>query len=242
MNQKMITFALPKGRLLTVARALLQDAGLMRDHLDDPGRRLISVDEEAGLRYLICRPADVPTFVENGAADLGITGKDVILEQDREICELLDLRAGGCRFVVAVSADRRQDFAGGLPGYVARFGPLRVATKFPRIARSYMYSQGLPGEIIKLSGNVELAPLVGLADVIIDLVSSGRTMQENNLVPVVEIAGATARLVANRVAYRLQYDRLAGIVDAIRTVIRNQEPEAGTREGAGGVGVAELLG
>ncbi len=219
MSQAMVTFALPKGRLFTVVRPLLQEAGLMRAQMEEGGRRLISMDEEAGLRYLICRPADVPTFVENGAADLGITGKDVILEQGKEICELLDLKAGACKFVVAVPADRKQDFASGLSGYVARYGQLRVATKFPRVAQNYLYSRGLPGEIITLSGNVELAPLVGLAEVIIDLVSSGRTLKENNLVVVAEIAGATARLVANRVAYRLKYERLVGIVTAIKTVI-----------------------
>ncbi len=223
MSQAMITFALSKGRLLEIASSLLHEAGLMRHPMDENGRRLIVVDEEAGLRYLICRAADVPTFIENGAADLGIAGKDVILEQGKDICELLDLKAGACRFMVAVPADRRQDFEGGLPGYVARYGQLRVATKFPRVAQNYLYSQGLPGEIIKLSGNVELAPLVGLAEVIIDLVSSGRTLQENNLVPVAEIAGATARLVANRVAYRLKYERLAAIVAAIRSVIGKGE-------------------
>jgi ATP phosphoribosyltransferase len=216
MSQAMITFALPKGRLLGIANSLLQEAGLMHDAFKDGGRSLIGVDEEAGLRYLICRAADVPTFIENGAADLGIAGKDVIMEQGKDICELLDLQTGACRFVVAVPAARRQEFAGGLSGYVARYGQLRVATKFPRVAQSYLYSQGLPGEIIKLSGNVELAPLVGLAEVIIDLVSSGRTLRENRLVPVAEITGATARLVANRVAYRLKYERLAGIVEAIR--------------------------
>jgi ATP phosphoribosyltransferase len=222
MSQTMITFALPKGRLFTVARSLLQDAGLMQGSMEESGRRLISIDEKAGLRYLICRAADVPTFVENGAADLGIAGKDVILEQGKEICELLDLKAGACRFVVAVPADRQQDFAGGLPGFVARYGQLRVATKFPRVAQGYLYSQGLPGEIIKLSGNVELAPLVGLAEVIIDLVSSGCTLKENNLVAVAEITGATARLVANRVAYRLKYERLAGIVAAIKQAVSKQ--------------------
>lgn len=223
MSQAMITFALPKGRLLEIARSLLQEAGLMHNTMDDNGRRLICVDEEAGMRYLICRAADVPTFIENGAADLGIAGKDVILEQGKDICELLDLQAGACRFVVAVPADRQQDFAAGLSGYVARYGQLRVATKFPRVAQSYLYSQGLPGEIIKLSGNVELAPLVGLAEVIIDLVSSGRTLKENNLVAVAEITGATARLVANRVAYRLKYERLAAIVAGIRSVMGKGE-------------------
>jgi ATP phosphoribosyltransferase len=218
MNQAVITFALPKGRLLALARSLLQQAGLAVN-LDADGRRLISVDQDAGLRYIICRAADVPTFVESGAADLGIAGKDVILEQGKDICELIDLRDGACRFVVAVPADRKQEFEAGLSGYIARYGQLRVATKFPRVAQSYLYSLGLPAEIIKLSGNVELAPLVGLAEVVIDLVSTGRTLRENNLAPVAEIAGMTARLVANRVAYRLKYERLSAIVAAIKAVV-----------------------
>ncbi len=219
MNQAPITFALPKGRLLEISRTLLQQAGLMTLDLDAGGRRLISIDQEAGLRCLICRAADVPTFVEYGAADLGIAGKDVILEQGKDICELLDLRDGACRFVVAVPADRQEEFEAGLSGYIARYGQLRVATKFPRLAQSYLYSQGLPGEIIKLSGNVELAPLVGLAEVIIDLVSTGRTLKENNLVPIAEIGGMTARLVANRVSYRLKYERLAAIVASIKQAL-----------------------
>lgn len=218
MNRDFITFALPKGRLFSPAVSLLQEAGLGRVPLAENGRRLICVDEEAGLRYLICRAADVPTFVEYGAAELGIAGKDVILEQGKDICELLDLGFGACRFVVAVPAAKLEqgEFREGLSGYLARSGQLRVATKFPRVAESFLRSQGLPGEIIRLSGNIELAPLVGLAEVIIDLVSTGRTLKENNLAPLMEITRATARLVANRVAYRLKYDRLAPVVAALR--------------------------
>lgn len=225
MTRDMITFALPKGRLLPLVTDLLRGAGLLQMEMDNNGRRLVYKDEERGFRYLICRAADVPTFVEYGAADLGVAGKDVILEQGKDICELLDLGFGECRFVVAVPASRLELFKGGLPGYLARCGQLRVATKFPRVAESYLRSRGLPGEIIKLSGNIELAPLVGLAEVIIDLVSTGRTLRENNLVAIAEVAGATARLVANRVSYRVKNDRLLSFVEAVRTVLERGAQE-----------------
>lgn len=216
MEKKLITFALPKGRLLSITCELLRNAGLIRVPFEEDGRRLVWVDEELNLRYLICRAADVPTFVEYGAADIGVAGKDVILEGEKDICELLDLGFGFCRFVVAVPAVRLNLFQDGLAGYLARFGRLRVATKFPRVAESYLHGQGLPGEIIKLSGNIELAPLVGLADVIIDLVSTGKTLKANNLIAIAEITDATARLAANRVAYRIKYERIASIVDIIK--------------------------
>jgi ATP phosphoribosyltransferase len=216
MSQDMITFAIPKGRLLPLVTGLLRDAGLMDVEMEHGGRRLMYIDEEKKLRYLICRAADVPTFVEYGAADLGVAGKDVILEQGKDICELLDLGFGECKFVVAVPLARKELFRDGLSGYLARCGQLRVATKFPRVAESYLRSQGLPGEIIKLSGNIELAPLVGLAEVIIDLVSTGRTLRENNLVAIDEIADATARLIANRVSYRVKYERMVSFVERIK--------------------------
>lgn len=216
MKEEMITFALPKGRLLPLVTGILRDAGLFNVDMEKDGRRLIYLDEEKKLRYLICRAADVPTFVEYGAADLGVAGKDVILEQGKDICELADLGFGECKFVVAVPSSKLELYQGGLSGYLSRFGQLRVATKFPRVAESYLRSRGLPGEVIKLSGNIELAPLVGLAEVIIDLVSTGRTLRENNLVAIEEIAEATARLVANRVSYRVKYDRMISFVEAIK--------------------------
>jgi len=216
MKEDMITFALPKGRLLPLVTGILQEAGLFNVDMEKDGRRLIYMDEEKQLRYLICRAADVPTFVEYGAADLGVAGKDVLLEQGKDICELADLGFGKCKFVVAVPSSKLDLYRGGLSGYLSRFGQLRVATKFPRVAESYLRSRGLPGEVIKLSGNIELAPLVGLAEVIIDLVSTGRTLSENNLAAIEEIAGATARLVANRVAYRVKYERLLSFIETVK--------------------------
>jgi ATP phosphoribosyltransferase len=197
MKDYMITFALPKGRLLPLVTGLLRDAGLFRVDMEKDGRKLIYQDEENNVRYLICRAADVPTFVEYGAADLGVAGKDVILEQGKDICELTDLGFGECKFVVAVPSAKLELYQGGLSGYLAQHGQLRVATKFPRVAESYLRKRGLPGEVIKLSGNIELAPLVGLAEVIIDLVSTGRTLRENNLVSIDEITEATAKITPN---------------------------------------------
>ncbi|MDD3315451.1 MAG: ATP phosphoribosyltransferase [Syntrophaceticus sp.] len=216
MKEDMITFALPKGRLLPLVTGILRDAGLFSVDMEKDGRKLIYQDEENNMRYLICRAADVPTFVEYGAADLGVAGKDVILEQGKDICELADLGFGECKFVVAVPSAKLELYQGGLSGYLSYHGQLRVATKFPRVAESYLRSRGLPGEVIKLSGNIELAPLVGLAEVIIDLVSTGRTLRENNLVAIDEITEATARLVANRVSYRVKYDRLYSFIEAIK--------------------------
>ena len=218
MNKEVITFALPKGRLLPLVEKVLKDAGLLAIDLEKGGRRLVYSDPEKGIRYLICRAADVPTFVEYGAADLGVAGKDVILEQGKDICELMDLGFGECKFVVAVPESKLELYQGGLSAYLSRFGRLRVATKFPKVAESYLRSRSLPGEIIKLSGNIELAPLVGLAEVIIDLVSTGRTLRENKLVAIEQITGATARLVANRVSYRVKHHQLVSFIDAIKKV------------------------
>lgn len=216
MEMEEITIALSKGRLFSPSVQLLKKAGVLTAPLDENGRRLVYADEGSQVRFLICRAADVPTFVEYGAADLGIAGKDVILEQGKDICELFDLGFGACKFVVAVPAAKLSEFQDGLSGYLTRHGQLRVATKFPRVAGEFLRKNGLPAEIIRLSGNIELAPLVGLADVIIDLVSTGRTLKENNLVALTEIAGATARVVANRVAYRLKQARIAEILAALR--------------------------
>ena len=144
MTQDIITFALPKGRLLPLVAGILRDAGILRLDLEENGRRLVYNDPERGLRYLICRTADVPTFVEYGAADLGIAGKDVILEQGKDICELANLGFGQCKFVVAVPSSKLELYKEGLSGYLSNFGQLRVATKFPRVAEFYLRSKGLP--------------------------------------------------------------------------------------------------
>lgn len=224
MGGEVLTIALPKGKLFAPAVEILQKAGLECSGLDDDSRRLLF--ERAGdtVRYIISRPTDVPTYVECGAADLGIVGKDSLVEQQKDVYELVDLKFGCCRFVVAMPRKKlppgwRPESEGGKPLDLSQFSGVRVATKFPRVAENYFSSRGIQAEIIKLHGNMELAPAVGLAEMIVDIVSTGRTLAENDLVPVAEIFQATARLIANRVSFRLQNERLGPLVDRIKELV-----------------------
>lgn len=204
-----LTIALPKGKLYAPTVELLDRAGLgSSDLADEDSRNLVVTVEEAGIRYLRARPSDVPTYVEHGAADLGIVGKDVLLEGEPPVYELLDLGYGECRFVLAAPEGR--DVSGLLAG------ACRVATKFPGVTERYFRTRGVQAEIICLHGAVELAPAVGLAEMIVDIVSTGRTLKENQLRIVDEVAGATARLIANRAAYRLKGAMLAEITSRLR--------------------------
>lgn len=214
MNEKKwLTIALPKGTLFSPSVELLAKVGLPVGQLQENGRRLFFVEEEAKVRYIICRPTDIPTFVEYGAADIGLVGKDIIEEQEKDVYELLDLGYGYCRFVVAMPEEVAavQDWR--------EYHLPRVATKFPRVAEKFFAAQGMQVEIIKLHGNVELAPLVGLAEMIVDLVSTGRTLRENRLVEVAEIFTATARLIANRVSYQVKGERIMPLLEKIKEVV-----------------------
>ncbi|MBI3998614.1 MAG: ATP phosphoribosyltransferase [Armatimonadetes bacterium] len=183
-----LTIALPTGRLWEEAAVLLQQVGLPVDRSGE-GRRLL-VEFPGGVRVLAAKPADLLTYVEQGAADVGIIGRDMILEQGRDVYELLDLRFGACRAVVALPEGRVEELW--QPGRM-----LRIATKYPRLTARYFDEIGRPVEIVVLYGSVELAPQVGLADGIVDLVMTGRTLRENRLREVAEIARSTARLVVN---------------------------------------------
>lgn len=208
----MLTIALSKGRLASDTIAVLARAGFPVEGLEEDNRRLLLAYPEAGIRYLWCRPADVPTYVEYGAADLGIAGKDSLLEAGAQVIELADLRFGQCRLVVAVTTKVWEE-KGGAPGFsLQSLQGRRVATKFPRVAEAYFRSQGMQVEIIRLHGNVELAPQVGLAEMIVDLVSTGETLAANGLTAVADIATCTARLVANRASYHLRHEELQNLV------------------------------
>jgi ATP phosphoribosyltransferase len=204
-----LSVVIPTGRLLADAVALLRRVGLPLDQ-DDGDRRLL-VDLPDGVRVLRAKPSDLLTYVERGAADIGISGRDMILEQRRDAYELLDLGFGACRAVVAFPEDR----ADGLwrPGRA-----LRIATKYPRLTVGYFEQQARPVEAIVLYGSVELAPLVGLADGIVDLVMTGRTLAENGLREVAEIAQSTARLVAHRGSLS-RSDRVAEFVRRVEADI-----------------------
>ncbi|MBI2369167.1 MAG: ATP phosphoribosyltransferase [Deltaproteobacteria bacterium] len=209
-----LTVALPKGRTLGETVALFRRGGMdLSEAIREESRRLAIDLKREGLRFIIVRPQDIPTYVEYGAADLGVVGKDVLLEQERDVYEPLDLKIGACRIVVAEPEAR-----------VGRQAThLRVATKYPRITERYFAGKGQQVEVIKLYGSIELAPLTGLADRIVDLVDTGATLREHGLVEVEEIARATARLIANRASLKTKYARISAIVEALRRAVNGEE-------------------
>jgi ATP phosphoribosyltransferase len=205
-----LKLAVPRGALWDGTLALLEQVGVGTGELRSDSRSMVF--EAGGLVLVTMRPSDVPTYVEAGAADLGITGKDVLLEQrDRAVYELLDLRFGTCRMVLA---GRRGDES--LGEAERRLGAMRIATKYPRMAERYFQDTGRQAEVIEVKGSVELAPLVGLADGIVDLVDTGRTLAENDLEVREEITRCTARLVANRVAHKLRAAEVDELVARMR--------------------------
>lgn len=218
MNGKPLTIALSKGTLLKPTAELLDAAGLPSQGLISDSRAMIfDYPGETPIRYIMCRPTDVPAYVEHGAADLGIVGKDVIVEQGKDVFEMADLVYGYCRFVVAVPAQNK-DIA------LKDLNYKRVATKFPRVAESFFRHHGLQVEVIELHGNIELAPLMGLSDVIVDLVSTGRTLKENNLVELVTIMDSTTRLIGNQVSFRTKYDIIQPLLVKIKAYLKEQQP------------------
>ncbi len=190
----MINIALPTGRMGKSAYQRFAAIGYGCPGLLEDNRRLVFDNPAQGVRYLLVKPSDVAMYVEHGAADIGVAGKDVLLEEEPDIYELLDLALGICRFAVAAPQGWQDDHS----------RPLRVASKYPRVARDYFLSQGRQVEIIKLHGSVELAPVIGLSDVIVDIVQSGATIRENRLSIVAEIAESSARLIANKSSYQFQ--------------------------------------
>jgi ATP phosphoribosyltransferase len=199
--------AMPKGRINKPAIKLLQAAGFaIPDDLDD-SRKLIITVPEAQLQFIMAKPVDVATYVEYGVADIGIVGKDVLMEENRDVYELLDLGIARCRMSVI-----------GLPDWMPLLNP-RVATKYPNVASQYFRERGQQVEVIKLNGSIELAPLIGLADRIVDMVETGRTLEENGLVEMETIFEITSRLIANRVSYRMKNDVIQQLCDRLQTVI-----------------------
>ncbi len=217
-----LTIALPKGRLLDPAAGLFRRLGWPCD-LGNGSRQLLATEANAQdprrgeLRFLLAKPADVPVYVEYGAADLGIVGQDVLWESGRDVYEPLQLGFGRCRLALAgTPAQRGRDFrlATGL----------RVATKYPRLARAHFQQQGLSAEIIPLAGSIELAPLVGLADLLVDLVETGRTLRENGLVELETLAGCQATLIVNRVAHRLRLAEIRRLLAHLETLTQGGTP------------------
>lgn len=221
----LLTIALSKGKLAAATIRLLAQAGLPAEGLEEDGRRLLISYDGQGIRYLWCRPTDVPTYVEYGAADLGVAGKDSLLEAGAEVFELADLRFGFCRLVVAVPRQTWREM-GGEKGFDLRnLHGRRVATKFPRVTEGYFRSLGLQVEIVRLHGNIELAPQVGLAEMIVDLVATGQTLAANDLVAVAEVATSTARLIANRASFHLKHQLLHRVVASLKENARGENVE-----------------
>jgi ATP phosphoribosyltransferase len=210
MSPTGLTIAVPRGALLGETLDLLDRLGVPTREIRENDRRLVF--QEAGV--VTMRPSDVPTYVEHGAADIGVTGKDVLLEQaGREVYELVDLGFGGCRMIVA-APDGEDPFGEGF----RRRGMVRIATKYPKIASEYFASTGRQAEIVEVKGSVEIAPLTGLVDAIVDLTASGRTLEENGLTVLEEIVPSTARLIANPVAHKLKATEIDRLVERSRGI------------------------
>ena len=202
----MINIALPKGRLGEKAYTLLKNAGFPCPAIEDPGRKLIFENPEAGVRYFWVKPSDVAIYVERGAADLGIVGKDILLEYSPRVYELLDLEMGKCRMAVAAPKNFRDP----------RGSTLRVATKFPNIAQRHYGSKNRDIDIIHLNGSIEIAPILHLSHVIVDIVETGKTLIENDLEVIEEILPISARLIANTAIYQFNEQTIQTIVERLR--------------------------
>ncbi|MFO7294717.1 MAG: ATP phosphoribosyltransferase [Caldicoprobacter sp.] len=211
----MITIALAKGRLMEQAIDILEAAGVDCRQLKEPSRKLFFFTPDRQIRMILVKPNDVPTYVEYGIADMGIVGKDTLLEEERLLYEMLDLKFGRCKLVVAGFPEKRDVWI--------THSHTRVATKYPNIARNYFLHKGKSVEIIKLNGSVELGPLTGLSDVIVDIVESGRTLKENGLVILEEICSVSARLVVNRVSLKMKNREIKALIDDIQRVVEERE-------------------
>ena len=205
-----LTFALAKGRLATKTLSILETIGITCEEMKDKdSRKLIFVNEDLKLKFFLAKATDVPTYVEYGAADIGVVGRDTILEEDKKIYEVLDLDIGKCRMCVAGPKSARELLESGQM--------IRVATKYPKIAKDYFFNKKHQTvEIIKLNGSIELAPIVGLSEVIVDIVETGATLRENGLEVLEEILPLSARMVVNQVSMKMEHERIAAIIEKLR--------------------------
>ncbi len=207
--QTYINIALPKGRLGEKVYAMFEKAGYECPSIKEPGRRLVFENETLGVRYFWVKPSDVAIYVERGAADIGVCGKDILLEYSPDVYELLDLKMGKCDMAVAAKSDFTD----------SRERVLRVATKFENIAKSYYAGTGRDIDIIHLNGSIELAPILGLSDVIVDIVETGATLRENNLVVVEKFQPISARLIANKASFKFKSEHIDKIKDALSAAL-----------------------
>lgn len=207
-NTQYLTIALPKGKLFYLAKDLFAKVGFVADNLEEKSRKLVITNEELKLKFIIAKTADVPTYVEHGAADIGVIGKDVLMEVQKDVYELLDLGFGRCHLMMAVPKDKKR-------AKLTDYTHTRVATKFPNVAKQFFTNKGMQMEYIKMNGSIELGPIVGLSESIVDIVETGTTLRENNLEEIAFIAEASARLIANRASFKFKFDRISKLVKAL---------------------------
>lgn len=214
-----LTVALAKGRLANKAMELFGRIGISCEEMKDKGsRKLIFVNEELGIRFFLAKASDVPTYVEYGAADIGIVGKDTILEEGRKLYEVMDLGIGKCRMCVCGPESARER--------LNHHELIRVATKYPGIAKDYFYNRKYQTvEIIKLNGSIELAPIVGLSEVIVDIVETGSTLRENGLLVLEEICALSARMVVNQVSMKTENERITSIIRGFQGLLREENSQ-----------------
>ena len=212
-----LTFALTKGRLADKTMKLLEKAGITcREMEDKETRKLIFVNEDLKMKFFLSKGPDVPTYVEYGAADIGIVGKDTIMEEGRNIYEVLDLGFGKCRMCVCGPKEAEDK--------LQHHELIRVATKYPKIAKDFFYNtKNQTVEIIKLNGSIELAPIVGLSEVIVDIVETGSTLRENGLVVLEEVCPLSARMVVNQVSMRMEHERITELIQTLNRVLKEEK-------------------
>ena len=211
-DMEYLTIALPKGKLFGLSVDLLGKIGYTAEDLSEKSRKLVITNEEKKIKFIISKTADVPTYVEYGAADIGVIGKDVLLESGKDVYELLDLGFGKCHLMMAVDKNKKRE-------KLSDYANTRVATKFPHIAEKFFNSKGMQMEYIKLNGSIELGPIVGLSESIVDIVETGTTLRENNLEEIAFIMEATARLICNRVSFKLKFDRIHQLTEDLRKIM-----------------------
>lgn len=212
-----ITVALSKGRLAKKALDMFEHIGITCEEMkDESTRKLIFVNEELGMKFFLAKPSDVPTYVEYGAADIGIVGKDTLLEEGRKLYEVLDLKTGRCKMCVCGPASAKEK--------LMHHELIRVASKYPNIAKDYFYNtKHQTVEIIKLNGSVELAPIVGLSEVIVDIVETGATLRENGLEVLEEVCPLSARLVVNQVSMKMESKRINKIINDLKQYLESKD-------------------
>ena len=211
--KEMISVALPKGRLGDKVYRMFRDAGYPNEEIEKDGRKLVFESPEYGIRYFLVKPSDVTVYVERGAADIGVCGKDILKEYAPEVYELLDLKTGNCRMCVAAKEDFEDDLS----------RTLRVATKFPRVAQEHYGKRGRQTDVIKLNGSIELAPVLGLSDVIVDIVETGTTLRENHLSVFETIFPISARLIANRASFRFKRQEIETLTEKLKQLVEEKK-------------------